>query len=234
MLGTHEYIKSWDNIHCEKHVINLINNITNILCNYYSDNTPICLIDIGANVGKVYDLLSKKITIDKAYLFEANKDLYNYLLDKYKDNSNISIYHNAVSLQEKSLYFDESSIEYQINNKCEDLNFGLSKITTSQTNKMVDGIKISNFLNKHKDLYSHRCFIKIDTENCDYQILSDLIDVIDLFTYKPIIEFENNYFVDGYDILWAQNIIDQYNIKGYKKLIVDRNMGDGILEPNYD
>ena len=230
MSKINQYILSWDNEHCEKHVTNLVDYISNKLINYYGMDSDICLIDIGANVGKVYDLLSKKINIVETHMFEANYSLYNYLIDKYTNNNIISIYHKAVSSNSGLSYFDESSMEYQIDNNCIDLNFGLSKITQTPTNRTVENIKLSDFFN-NRHLYDKKCFIKIDTENCDYQILSDLISVINLFTKKPIIEFENNYFVDGYDSDWAQNIVDQYALKGYEKLVVSRDMGDGILQP---
>jgi FkbM family methyltransferase len=198
---------------------------------YYGNKTPICLIDIGANVGKIYDLLSKKISLEQTYMFEANYQLYNYLIEKYVGKNDIKIYHNAIGVDNTILYFDESSMDYQIDNDCEVLNFGLSKITNTPTNKTVKSLPISQFLDNNNYLYNKSCFIKIDTENFDYKILSDLINVIDLFKQKPIIEFENNYFCDGHSISWAQNIIDQYTEKGYEKLIVTRNMGDGILQP---
>jgi hypothetical protein len=122
-------------------------------------------------------------------------------------------------------------MHYQINNNNEILNFGLSSITNSPTDKTVESLPISQFLNSNNYLYNKPCFIKIDTENFDYQILYDIVTVIDLFKKKPFIEFENNYFFSGYDIGWAQNIIDQYSLKGYEKFIVSRDMGDGVLQP---
>lgn len=230
MSKVNKYITCWDHYHCEKHVVNLVTCISHKILDYYN-NTPIFLIDIGANVGKVYDLLSNLVSIEQAYMFEPNYNLYKYLKEKYKQNTNIDVSNKAISINNGISYFDSSSMDYQIKHNYEDLNFGLSKITHEQTSTLVETIKISDFLNLNKLIYQQPCFIKIDTENYDYQILSDLISVIDLFLKKPIIEFENNYFVDGYDDIWAQNIIDKYVLKGYQKLIVDRNMGDGILYP---
>lgn len=225
------YIERWDNIYCERHVLNLIETICPKIIKYYNNN-PIYFIDIGANVGKVYDLLSTRINIKKSYMFEANSKLYEYLNIKYKNNTNISIYHNAIGITEDFVYFDESSMEYQINNNITNLNFGLSMISQNITNKKVQGLRISKFIEDNSFLYDELCFIKIDTENFDYQILLDLSTIIHLFKKKPIIEFENNYFCTEYDVEWAQNIINQYVNKGdYKELKIHRNMGDGILEP---
>lgn len=224
------FISDWDRLHCEKHVINLITNINPIIKNHF-DN--ICLIDIGANVGKVYDLLKQHINIDEVYMFEPNGNLYRYLIKKYKDNINTHIYHSAVFSENRSIYFDESSMDYQIDhlNKSDEINFGLSKISNDKTSNVVNGIKISTFFQENNHLYNKKCFIKIDTETFDYQILEDLYSVITNFIYKPIIEFENNYYCLGNSLTWAQSVIDKYVDIGYKEITVQRNMGDGILEP---
>lgn len=225
------FISDWDNLHCEKHVINLITNISPIIKNHFANN--ICLIDIGANVGKVYDLLKEYIDIDEVYMFEPNGDLYKYLTKKYKDNTNTYIYHNAIFSENKSIYFDESSMDYQVDNlnQSDEINFGLSKISNDETNNLVNGIKVSTFFQDNNHLYNKKCFIKIDTETFDYQILQDLYSVIPNFIYKPIIEFENNYYCLGNDLEWAQGIINKYIDIGYKEIVVQRNMGDGVLEP---
>ncbi len=229
--NVNKYISDWDNIHCEQHVVNLVEQIYKKIDAYYVDNGPICVVDIGANVGKVYDLLSKKISLEQYHMIEPNIELYKYLIDKYKNNPNIKIYNNAVGLTSDVVYFDTSSMEYQINNNSTNLNFGLCKVSNSPTNQEVKSIKISQFFQENPILYEKSCFIKIDTENFDYQILSDLVTVVDLFNKKPIIEFENNYFCDGHSLEWAQSIVDQYVHKGYQKIEITRYMGDGILEP---
>lgn len=223
-------IADWDKIHCEKHVSNLINNLREIIPTYY--NNDICLIDIGANVGKVYDLLKKIFNISESHMFEANTRLHEYLINKYKKIDNVYIYNNAVCLENGLVYFDESSMDYQIdNNHIEDINFGLSHITQDTTKQTIKSIKISDFFAKNSHIYKKNCFIKIDTENYDYQILSDLVSIVNNFKNKPLIEFENNYFYHGYELTWAQNIIDQYSKIGYEKLVVTRYMGDAILKP---
>ena len=164
-------------------------------------------------------------------MIEPNIELYKYLVDKYKNDTNIKIYNNAVGLTTDIVYFDTSSMEYQINNNSTNLNFGLCKVSNGPTNQEVKSIKISQFFQDNPSLYEQPCFIKIDTENFDYQILSDLVTVVDSFNKKPIIEFENNYFCDGHSLEWAQSIVDQYIDKGYQKIEITRYMGDGILEP---
>lgn len=223
-------IEDWDNIHCEQHVRGLLSVLEEILPLYY--NNSMCFIDIGANVGKVYDLLKKTFNIDATYMFEPNTRLYKYLIHKYKNINDIYIYNKAVCFENGVVYFDESSMDYQIqHNHTKDINLGLSHITTDATKQQIEAIKFSDFLEKNSSIYSKKCFIKIDTENYDYQILSDLINVIHNFKNKPVIEFENNYFYHGHELTWAQNIINRYMDIGYEKLVINRNMGDGILRP---
>lgn len=52
-------IKLWDTKYCEQHVVNLVNNISNTLKE--KKITELYYLDIGSNVGKVYDLLNDKI-----------------------------------------------------------------------------------------------------------------------------------------------------------------------------
>jgi FkbM family methyltransferase len=223
-------IKEWDEFHCEKHVINFVNQIYNLLDK--NNFTNINYIDIGANVGKVYDLLSTKIMINKAYLYEASPILYSYLEKKYENNSLVKTYNIAISEDLGNVFFDESSLIHQINNGFTDLNLGLSKITNNQNLTKIDSTKISIILNQNKDLFRDINFIKIDTENVDFYILKDLLTVVDLFDNKPIIEFEVNYFMNGHSQMWAQEIIDEFINHGYNKLNLSDCYGEGILIPS--
>ena len=74
---SYDYIKKWDDFFCAQHVVNLVNHISNLLLR--NNINEINYLDIGANVGKVYDLLSEKLVIKKAYLVEASPLLFNYI-----------------------------------------------------------------------------------------------------------------------------------------------------------
>lgn len=97
---------------------------------------------------------------------------------------------------------------------------------------MIKSNKISNIIKDNDEITNNVAFIKIDTENTDFDILDDLYNVIDTFKIKPIIEFEINYFVKGMSKSEAQSIIDKFQLKGYKPLNIDDCYGDGILIPN--
>lgn len=221
-------IKEWDNIHCEKHVWNLVNNVKRLLKEKKIND--IYYVDIGANVGKVYDLLKKDTIIKKVWMFEASPTLFDYLVLKYKEDKNVILKNIAVSNELGEVNFDESTIFYQINNNISDLNFGLSKIVNNNTDLKIQSDKITNLLDSD-EIFNNVSFIKIDTENMDFFILKDLISIIDKFKIKPIIEFEVNYHMSTITKEIAQEILFEYKQHGYNELKLEDCWGEGILIP---
>lgn len=232
MIDYNTYIKKWDEYDCVNHVAPVLSKISDTLKLYYKDH-PVTLIDIGANVGKVYDILETKsiINISKAYFFEANTKLYNYMLKKYKQNSKIFIFNEIILNKNIEVNFDDDYIDYEIFLKNKDINFGLSQINMHKhTNKkrtktISEFIKLNNFFDEY-------IFIKIDTENSDILILQDILSVIDLLKFRPIIEFEVNYLSSGHTSEFAQRIIDEYvNRYNYQNINISKINGDGLLIP---
>jgi FkbM family methyltransferase len=223
-------IKKWDDLHCEKHVMNLVNNITELLSS--KGITELNYIDIGANVGKVYDLLKERNNLKKVWMYEASPLLYEYLKLKYESDVNVMLTNVAISDKEGMVPFDESSILYQIKNNTEEFNFGLSKIGNSESELKVNSNKITNLISNDREILDNVTFIKIDTENVDFFILDDLVSIIKDFKVKPIIEFEVNYQSSTINKENAQFILDKYSSVGYKPLRLEDCWGDGILIPN--
>lgn len=223
-------IKKWDDLHCEKHVMNLVRNITELLQS--RDITELYYIDIGANVGKVYDLLKENNDLKKVWMYEASPLLFEYLKTKYESDDNVVLTHGAISNIEGLVPFDESSILYQINNNVEEFNFGLSKIGNSSSQLKINSNKISNLIGDNREILDNVTFIKIDTENVDFFILDDLVSIVNKFKTKPIIEFEVNYQSSTINRQNAQSILDKFTSVGYKPLSLDDCWGDGILIPN--
>jgi FkbM family methyltransferase len=223
-------IQLWDEQHCGQHVVGLVNNISNIVKDNEIEKTY--LIDIGANVGKVYELLNEKIHLERAYMFEASPMLFGYLETKYMDDEKVSLYHRAINNNEDEVDFDEHSMIHQINDGTELLNFGLSQIKKTEYSTKVKSLLISKFLESNDFLYDEFCFIKIDTETVDFNILQDLLNVIGNFNIKPIIEFEiNNKHIDISDES-AQEIVNLYYKFGYKEINLKDCWGEGILIPD--
>jgi FkbM family methyltransferase len=222
-------IKIWDDKICSKHVINLVNGISNIIEKNFIEKLN--YVDIGANVGKVYDLLSQRIEVENVWMFEASPILFSYLEDKYLDNKKVKLENFAVNNNTEIVHFDESSMIHQFETHVDEYNFGLSKIMKTNLSKEVNSIKISDYFNANPEIFNCVNFIKIDTESVDFNILFDLIKVIEKFKKKPIIEFEVNYMCTGLTFHEAQMVLDEYIRFGYKKLNLNECYGDGVLIP---
>lgn len=227
-----EQIEVWDKRDCAQHVANLVNNINNILKErnikeYY-------YIDIGANVGKVYDMLSSLAPVKRVWMYEASPLLYNYMVDKYRDDNAVVLNNLAISDHEGILQFDESSMLHQIQhniNHTTQYNFGLSQLRTTDVSVPVTSTKISNIIKTNSEIFNKVSFIKIDTESVDFKILEDLVTVVNLFKIKPVIEFERNYNHCGYSDQKAQLILNLFVEVGYRPLHLEECQGDGILLP---
>ena len=222
-------IKEWDEHHCEKHVGNLVCDISALFLRNKIDS--ISYIDIGANVGKVYDLLSKKLNVMNVWMYEASPILSEYVRIKYSSDPKVFFRNAAVCNRDEPVSFFEGSIDHQIQHNSQNLNLGLCKIDTRGGSCKVDAIKLSDIIRNTPTIRTDVNFIKIDTETVDLEILQDLIDVIDFFTNKPVIEFEINY----HSIITkdsAQSILDKYTNYGYNRIDLSITSGDGILIPN--
>lgn len=225
----HDLIKKWDEHHCAQHVNNLAWGISDFFKHH--DINEISYIDIGANVGKVYDLLAGLMKVKNAYFFEASPLLYGYLEEKYKNNNDIIMYNYAISNVDSEVCFDESSMLYQFQNNIENLNLGLSKIT-HHSDVRVKARKISSLLQELPGAFECK-FIKIDTESMDLHILQDLVSIITKFKTLPVIEFEKNYNGNNITDEQAQEILDLYGGAGYKPLNIHECHGDGLLVPEF-
>jgi|688.fasta_scaffold60901_5 FkbM family methyltransferase len=224
-----EKIKIWDDNICSKHVINLVHGINNIITK--NGIEKLNYVDIGANVGKVYDLLSQRIEIEKVWMFEASPILFSYLKEKYSNNTKVRLENFAVDNSTGIVHFDESSMLYQFDSNVDEYNFGLSKIMHTNLSQEVNSIKISDYFNDNPQIFNSVDFIKIDTESVDFNILVDLTNVIEKFRKKPIIEFEVNYMNAGFTFDTAQMVLDEYIKFGYNKLFLNECHGDGLLIP---
>lgn len=228
-----EKIKIWDDNLCEQHVGNSTRFISTL---FLANNiNTINYIDIGSNVGKVYDVISRHLIIQNAWMFEGSPTLFNYSKNKYKDNSAVQITHAAISNIEQEICFSEDSLLWQLNQEdTKSLNLGLSKIGGSQpsdTIALVQAKKLSNILKDNTNMLDSCNFIKIDTESVDILILEDLITVLSQFKTKPVIEFEVNYNALNMTSKEAQNIIDLYLPFGYRSIDMQHCSGDGYLIP---
>ena len=169
-------IKHWDDNICEGH----LNSEASIVIEYFKNKgiNEINFIDIGANVGKYYETLSRHFKINKCVMYEGSRILSDYISNKFKDNPSVEVYNYAISNEDKLTYFNEESIKYFLSKEDLDgLNLGLSKVS-NVSGTPVQMRDIFGLLNERYEFFSNFDFIKVDTETLDYFILSSLKDFI--------------------------------------------------------
>lgn len=181
-----ELIEIWDRELIEKHIGSEVRYIED----FFVGKTKLSYIDIGANVGKFYDVLSKKYEIEKVVMVEPAPKLFEYISDKFKDIQNCKIYDFAISDETGETFFQTYSLD---NSTPEHIDMGVSKIHHNNDGhkvKMVSGLEFLTLYIENLEEYD---FIKIDTENYDYQIIKSITPVISKLSKKPFILFEHNY-----------------------------------------
>lgn len=229
-------IKWWDMYDSEKHVHNLCANLKGELISL--GVREVYMMDIGANVGKVYDLLKRSesvfFSVKKCWMYEPSDLLCNYIIEKYRKNEDIKIFNYALSDKSEKVFFDQRSMLEQIEWRKEVFNFGLSRITEWNDQRWnLSTARVQNIIKLSLDLSNSVNFIKIDTENNDYPILNGILEVIDLFKTKPVISFENNWKMNkNLTEKYAQEVLDGFVEKGYYYIKVsDLKNKDGLLTP---
>jgi FkbM family methyltransferase len=229
-----EIIKYWDENLIEKHIGIEMNWLDNYLTNHKYET--ISYIDIGANVGKFYDSLSKKYFIKKCIMVEPSKILYTYMDEKFKNNNNIEIHNFAISDVDGFFDFHDSAsngVEYWKNKSPEEfdsMNLGLSKLDLNNSGG-VKCYSMYNFLKKVITINPQEItFIKIDTENYDLKIIKSMTQFFLESKINPFILFENNYHNNMTDFE-AENIVKEFcEMCGYIMPDLKRS-GDHFLMP---
>lgn len=220
-----DLIKIWDDERIEMHIGIEIN----YLKEYFKDKdiTSLNYIDIGANVGKFYDVLSRTYKIDSVVMVEPAPQLFEYLTKKFKDVPNCKIYDFAMSNIDGETYFQTSSID---KSTTEHINMGVSKIHENNGHliKVVSG---GNFFENYIDNLENIDFIKIDTESRDYEIISSMTPVIEKLKNKPFILFEHNYH-GSLTYQQAEEILNNFiNKCNYEPVDFKKLSGDCYLKP---
>ena len=218
-------IKYWDNHLVEQHVLTEIS----YLKSYFpiSSIQNLKYIDIGANVGKFYDILSKEYIIDRCIMVEPAPELFAYLQKKFEHLSNCELYNFAISDRTGYTKFHICSTEGDLSS----VNLGLSRMIHNGDIeiKMLSGF---DFLTQHINDLESIDFIKIDTENQDYQILRSIQPVIAQLKKKPFILFEHNYMACMSEQEARKILIDFTSTCNYESVDFDALFGDSFIKPN--
>ena len=214
---TFNSIKHWDENLMYKYVKNELNTIYEQFDKFNLQN--ISFVDIGSNVGKFYEEISKKYEVKKCVMVEASFLLSEYTREKFKNIPNLFIHNFGLSDLNGDFYFDDRAAHIEdggIDASGKDINLGLSKKTNSPGSTKFHNS--SYFLENICEIKPEEInFIKVDTENQDLPIVSAMSDYLLKNKINPIILFENNFHNMGMSVAAAQKIIDEFCAKcGYK------------------
>jgi FkbM family methyltransferase len=225
-------IEYWDNNLVERHIGTEIN----WLFSYLDENkiNEVSYIDIGSNVGKFYDVISKKYTIKKCIMVEPSKVLFDHMSEKYLGIDSIELHNFAIS-DENGNYELDTSVNDSINyfNEIgidESINLGLTKLDKKKSGNTLC-YSMEYFLKNINTIpLKDITFIKIDTENNDLQIIKSMTELFKNNNINPFILFENNYHNDMSDVS-AKEIMSNFTKEcGYEEVDLSY-AGDNFIKP---
>lgn len=219
-----DLIKIWDENLIEQHVGIEVRYLTE----YFTDKKKISYVDIGANVGKFYDVLSRTYEIGDVYMVEPAPQLFEYITEKFKDKKNCKLFNFAISNENGETYFQTQCID---NSTTDRIDMGVSKIHQNQSGHLIKMVSGYQFLTDYIPNLEDIDFIKIDTETHDYLILESIIPIIEKLEKKPFILFEHNYHSLMSD-QEAERIINEFtNRCGYENINFKSLHGDCFIKP---
>ena len=172
----------------------------NIIRNIKKDIDQISsYIDVGAHKGAYLDLFMKFYNLDKAYIFEPQPEIFNFLKKKYKKSKKITKINSAVSdvngFREFRLNLHDLTSSFtKLNHNNLYLKFKAKLFETEiktifYKNIKVKTIKLSSFFKKNR--IKNIDLLKIDTEGHEFQVLKGLgkeikkINIILIEFHKP-------------------------------------------------
>ena len=177
-------------------------------------------IDIGAHKGTYTDLiLNNLLVINKLILIEPQKNIFEFIKNKYKNNKNIIIYNNAISNKEKLMKLfinkhDLTSSLTEVDKKNKYLNLK-AKLFGGSINQMITkkynikAINLKKLAKKEKIDYVD--LIKIDTEGHEFQVLQGAGDFLKKSVKYIIVEFHNSNIFINYDPIKIEKYLKKNN-----------------------
>ena len=200
----------------QRNIINFINDRGLNIKNF---------IDVGAHKGKYTDLILDNCDTSRAFLIEPQRNIYNYLRNKYKNKNKINIFNFAASNKNKIKKFyinkhDLTSSLAELNQKNQYLNiksrlFGTDLKGMIKSKRKVKTMKLDSLINKMKILKID--LIKIDTEGHELEVLEGLGNKIKRIKVI-LIEFHNSSTYLGYNSRKIEMILKKNNFKLEKKI----------------
>ena len=172
--------------------------------------------DIGAHNGTYTDLIKNNFQVKNIYMFEPQKNVYNYIKKKYKNDKRVKIFNCAVSdtIKDQKLKINLHDLTTSLteSNKSNSYLEYKAKLFDSTLENMVSEIysvkslKLSSIL-KQKSINTID-FLKIDTEGHELQVLNGMGTHIRKVRYL-LIEFH----IDNIYLNYNPKKIHSYLIK---------------------
>ena len=173
-------------------------------------------LDVGSHKGTYADMILKNFNLQKAFLFEPQKKIFNYIKKKYKQKQYIYNYNVAVSnvTKDQKIFINKHDLTSSLT-KANEKNLYLKikaklfggNIKDMITDEyMVKTIKLSNFLRIKK--IKSIDLLKIDTEGNELKVLKGLGKKI-IIIKAILIEFHNNKIYKNYN----SKLIHKYLLK---------------------
>jgi len=217
-------IKIWDEELVGRHIHKEIG----YLQEYFSNKTNLSYVDIGANVGKFYDVLSEFYQLDNVYMVEPAPQLFEYITEKFKNTPHCKLYDLVISNKDGETNFQTQCID---NSTLEYIDMGVSKIHNDGGYHLLKMISGFNFLTNYVDDLEKIDFIKIDTETHDYLILESITPIIEKLEKKPFLLFEHNYHNLMSDDE-AEKILNEFTSRcQYESIDFKSLSGDCFIKP---
>lgn len=125
------------------------------------------LYDVGGNVGSFTDLVLQKLPDVTVYIFEPVKEYYQYIIERFKDNSNINAFNCALI---------DTNREVSISKSVENPGWNtISEIYSYGEQEVVPGRSLSELVITENLLLPQ--VIKVDIEQSEYLFIEGCKDL---------------------------------------------------------
>lgn len=168
------------------------------LASFISADTT--FVDVGANVGlfsSTFIRFQKLYKDVKIYAFEANPDTFKRLL-RTAENTNIQLFNNAISNEEKELDFVEGVVSHVFAEKSHSNSYHLKNAGTVKVKaKRLDQFEIAG----------NSIMLKIDVEGHEYEVLEGAGKLFESKRIKLV-------YIDGYQKKeQIKNFLERFEFK---------------------